>query len=142
MPANAALYLPKDAIDLTHVFETARAHKRLFGRVTHYDVTLGADVVRFNVMPADEVAGHVSGCQRYIDSLDQDATRKRDACAAIGLTRCVLGLVTAREFEDNDAIWQALFRIADAYDGYVFVHGSVLLPSGAVIAGPLLEESS
>jgi hypothetical protein len=140
MPANAALYLPKDAIDLTQVFETARAHKRLFGRVTHYDVTFGADVVRFNVMPAAEVAGHVSGLLRYVESLDQDATRKRDACFALQHTKTVLGLVTAREFEDNHAIWQALFRIADAYDGFVFAHGSVLLPSGAVLVGPLLEE--
>jgi len=27
-------------------------------------------------------------------------------------------------FSDNPAIWQALFKVADAFDGYVFVHAS------------------
>jgi hypothetical protein len=140
MPANAALYLPNESVDLTRVFDTAKAYKPLFGEVTHFEVMLGNDAARFSVMPRTEVALHIAGLLRYIDSLDQDATRKSAARRALSHTKTVLGLVTEREFEENHAIWQALFRIADVYDGFVFVYESVLLPSGAVLVGPMLDD--
>ena len=90
-------------------------------------------------MEPAQVAAHIAGFLRYIASLDQDKQRKADTSCVISHTKRVLGLVTDKEFEDNHAIWQSLFRIAAAYDGYVFVHGSVLLPNGAVLVGPLLE---
>jgi hypothetical protein len=84
-----------------------------------------------------DLQGHLDSFVRYIDSLDEEEQRKHDAKTIVQHSRCVLGLVTDQEFEENDALWQALFRIADVYDGYVFVHDSLLLPSGGVIVGPL-----
>ena len=118
MPANAAIYIPTEKVD----------------------VPLGGETVRFNIMPRDEVATHLTGFQNYIASLPDDADRKQDASRAIRQTRIVLGLVAASDFTDNHAIWQSLFRIADAFDGYVFVHDSILLPNGAVIVGPMRNQ--
>lgn len=140
MPANAALYIPQPAVDLGRVFEGVKSDKTLFRKASWYDVPLGGDTVRFNVMEPAKVQAHLAGFLGYIASLDQDAQRKEDTRQAIRHTQVVLGLKAAREFEDNPAIWQSLFRIADAYDGFVFVHGSVLLPSGAVLVGPMLSE--
>ncbi|GAA4806189.1 hypothetical protein [Lysobacter hankyongensis] len=139
MPANAAIYLPHDGVDLSTLFRDAKSDKTLFRKPTYFDVALDGDIVRFNVMEPSRVEAHLRGFLGYIDSLDQDAARKRDTANAIAHTRTVLGLITERDFEQNPAIWQSLFRIADAYDGFVFVHESVLLANGAVLVGPLLD---
>jgi len=34
---------------------------------------------------------------------------------------------------------QSLFKIADKYDGLIFTYDSVLLPSGTILVGPLLN---
>ena len=90
-------------------------------------------------MPPSEVRNHINGFLGYISSLDQDLKRKEDASYAISHTKIVLGLGSDKEFEENHSIWQSLFDIADKYDGFVFVHNSVLLPNGAVLVGPLLD---
>jgi hypothetical protein len=104
---------------------------------SYFDVPLDGETVRFNIMPRDRVAQHLTGFQNYIASLPDEVERKRDASQAIQQTRTVLGLVAASDFTGNHAIWQSLFKIADAFDGYVFVHDSILLPNGAVIVGPM-----
>lgn len=142
MPANAAIYIQQGSGDLSKVFDTVKSDKSLFRKATYYDVRLGNDVARFNVMAASDVKPHVEGLLRYIASLDQDEDRKQDTSFAIKHTTVVLGLETDKEFEDNPALWQSLFQIADAYNGFVFVYGSVLLPSGAVLVGPMLEDEN
>ncbi|EXA75032.1 hypothetical protein J517_4452, partial [Acinetobacter baumannii 118362] len=74
-----------------------------------------------------------------IASLDHDQKRKDDTSYAISHTKVVLGLVTDKEFDENPAIWQSLFKIADKYDGLIFTYDSVLLPSGTILVGPLLN---
>jgi hypothetical protein len=139
MPANAAIYIQRTGVDLARVFPKVASDKSLLRKATYYDVDIGGDTVRFNVMETARIESHLRGFLGYIDSLDQDPERKRDTAFAVAHTKTVLGLVTDREFEDNPEIWQSLFRIADAYDGLVFVHDSVLLPSGTVMVGPLLD---
>lgn len=139
MPANAAIYIQQGSGDIAKVFDNVRSNKRLFRDPTWYDVQLGDDIVRFNVMDSNDVQSHIKGLLRYIASLNHDEARKKDTAYAISHTTVVLGLVTDREFEENHMIWQSLFRIAGAYDGFVFVHNSLLLPSGTVLVGPLLD---
>ena len=139
MPANGTVYIQKDKVNLNEVFDNVKSNKGLFRKPTHYDVTLNGDVVRFNIMEDSQLRDHIKGFLGYISSLDQDEKRKEDTCYAISHTKIVLGLVADKEFEDNHAIWQSLFTIADKYDGFVFVHDSVLLPSGTVLVGPLLD---
>lgn len=137
MPANAAIYLPYDKVDLCTIFPTAKSNKGLFSAATYFDVPCGAETVRFNLMPPGMIGRHLAGFLGYIESLPDEPDRKRDAQTAVRQSRTVLGLVAESEFADNHAIWQALFQIADAYDGYVFVNDSVLLANGAVIVGPM-----
>ena len=141
MPAQGAVYIQQDKVDLAEVFEGVRSDKTLFRKASYYEVDLDGDTVRFNVMPRNEVAGHIRGFLGYIASLDQDEQRKRDTSHAVAHTQVVLGMVTDGEFEDNPAIWESLFRIATRYHGLVFVHGSVLLGGGNVLVGPLLDEA-
>jgi hypothetical protein len=139
MAANAAIYLPTDKVDLTDVFKSARGNGGLFKRATSYTVDINGDVVTFNLMPREQIPAHIQGFLGYIASLDEEAERKHDASFIVQHTKSVLGLVADREFEENHQIWASLFKIADYYDGYVFVHGSLLLPSGGVILGPLRD---
>lgn len=142
MPANAAIYLPTDSPDLTKIFPGAKSDIGLFKRrASQFTVPLNGSQAVFNVMPDNDLQAHLDSFLRYIDSLDEDAQRKADASQMVRHTKCVLGLLAAQEFEDNHAIWQSLFRIADAFDGYVFVHNSLLLPSGGVIFGPLRNDT-
>jgi hypothetical protein len=139
MPANAAIYIQRDDVDLATVFDAVKSDKGLFKKRSYFDVMLGSDLVRFNIMEQSKLAVHIAGFLRYIAGLDQDEQRKQDAREVISHTRVVLGLSTSREFDDNDAIWHSLFQIAAAYDGFVFVRDSLLLPNGAVLVGPLLD---
>lgn len=142
MPANGAIYIQKDTVDLKEVFGNVESDKGLFKKATYFDVNLDGDIVRFNVMDPAQVQTHIEGFLGYISSLDQDPQRIEDTSYAISHTKVVLGLKTDREFEENHAIWHSLFQIADRYDGFVFAHDSVLLPSGAVLVGPLLDENA
>lgn len=139
MPAYGAVYIQRDKVDLSDVFKKVTTDKALFRKATYYDIDLNGDSVRFNVMPSSEVPHHINGFLGYISSLNQDPIRIKETSYAISHTKIVLGLVSDREFEQNHAIWQSLFAIADKYDGFVFVHDSVLLPNGSVLVGPLLD---
>ena len=141
MPAKAAIYLPVESPDLTKVFPDARARGSLPGKPELFSLVLNGDAVTFNVLPQNELTGHLSGFLRYIASLNEEEQRKADASTIARMSKCVLGLQTTREFEDNHAIWQALFKIAAAFDGYILVHDSLLLPNGGVIFGPLRKRA-
>ncbi len=136
MPAKAAIYIQKNKINLFDVFDDVKTGTCPVEKTSCYEVTLGEDVVRFNIMPPSKVPKHIQGFQIYIKSLDQDQKRKDNTSSVISFTQIVLGLSTEREFEENHAIWQSLFKIADKYAGVVFVNGSVVLSNGAVLLGP------
>ena len=139
MPANGAIYIQKDTINLFDVFDKVKTGKSQDGKTSYYEVMLGDDAVQFNIMPPSEVVSHITGFLGYINSWAQDKKRKTETSSVISHTKIVLGLSTDREFEDNHEIWNSLFKIAEQYDGLVFVRGSVLLSNGAVLIGPLLN---
>lgn len=141
MPANGAVYIQTEKVDLNEVFDNVKSDKKLFQKPTYYDVNLNGDTVRFNVLKSTDIPKHINGFLGYISSLDQDVMRIEKTKEVISNTKTVISLVSEKEFEDNHAIWQSLFAIADKYDGYVFVYDSLLLPSGSVLVGPLLEEN-
>lgn len=140
MSANGAVYIQEDDVDLADVFGRVRTDQGSPDAISSYEVNLHGDIVRFNRMHPHDVPGHIEQFLAYIASLEQDEQRKHDASSAIRHTQVVLGLVTDKEFADNHAIWQSLFQIADRYNGFVFVYGSILLPNGAVLVGPMLDE--
>jgi len=93
MPANAAIYIQEDRVNLADVFDQVSSDKGFFKKASHYNVVLGEDSVRFNVMEPAAVPNHVNGLLGYIASLDQDEKRKNDTSHAISHTKVVLGLV-------------------------------------------------
>ncbi|WP_257971584.1 hypothetical protein [Vibrio parahaemolyticus] len=139
MAANGAIYIQRDNVDLKDVFDDVTSDKGIFRKPTYYDVKLGEDVVRFNIMESSEIPNHIDDFLGYIASLNNSDDRKEKTSYAISHTKVVLGLVSDTDFEDNHKIWQSLFRIADKYDGFVFVYDSVLLPNGAALVGPLVQ---
>jgi hypothetical protein len=140
MPAKAAIYIPQEKIDLGTLFPGTKSDKDLLSAASYFDVPLNGEIVRFNIMPRKDIARHMLGFLNYIASLPDEASRKQDASFAVRHTQIILGLVASSDFTDNHAIWQSLFQIADAFDGYVFVHDSILLPNGAVMVGRLRNE--
>ncbi len=142
MPANATIYLRRNEVNLSRLFEDVTSDKGIFKRRTFFDVRLGNDTVRFNVMDPAEIEFHLHGFLGYIASLNQDEERKNDARHLISHTKVVLGLVTDKDFKENDFIWPSLFKIADAFDGFIFVFDSVLLSNGAALVGALVENNA
>jgi hypothetical protein len=142
MPANGAVYIQEDKVNLYDIFEDVESDKGLFKKPTYYDVKLDGEVVRFNLIPSSEIPQHINGFLGYISSLDHDEERKEATSYAISHTKIVLGLSTDTEFEQNHSIWQSLFIIAEKYHGFVFVYDSVLLSNGAVLVGPMLEKDT
>jgi hypothetical protein len=139
MGANAAIYLPYDGVNLADLFEGMIAGQGVQGRQSHFEVVLNGESVLFNIMPQSEMPRHLQGFAGYIDSLDEPNQCKSDAKGLVQHTKTVLGMVAQSEFDENPALWQSLFQIADKWDGFVFVFDSVLLPNGGVIVGPLKE---
>ena len=139
--ANAAIYLPYSDFDLRDALEGAVATLDAAGRATRFDVMLGGEPVRFNIMPAAELSRHLAGFGGYVENLDEPDGRKADARLLIRNAKAVLGMVAGGDFEQNPALWQCLFRVADRWDGFVFVYDSVLLPNGGVVVGPLRQDA-
>ncbi len=137
MPANAAIYLPTDTVDLRHIYPEAKSDARFLRKPTYFEMQLGPDLVRYNFMPKEEISQHIRGFIAYLQHLDEKPERIHDWCIAIGLTQTVLGLVTNGEFRENHEIWESVFIIAQEYDGYVFVHDSLVLANGVPFIGPL-----
>jgi hypothetical protein len=135
MPANASLYLPYPSVDLRQVFPEATLVKDDLGE--KWEVSLGGDRVAFYRMPSEELPQHLAGLSAWVDGLDDDAGRKASTRMALSHTKTALGMVASSEFEDNQTLWESLFKIAAAFDGYVFAYDSVLLPSGGVLVGAL-----
>lgn len=136
MPANAALYLPREHVNLREIFESSVSNQK---DGEYFELLLDTDLTTYNIMPKADINGHISGFINYLSSLNEEKDRIQDAIAAIKHTKTVLGLVAEKEFDENPKIWESLFKIADKYNGYVFVYESLLLPNGGVILGSLRE---
>jgi hypothetical protein len=138
MPANGAVYIQRNDVNLSDVFKNVKSNKGIFRKATYFEVSLDGEIVRFNIMEPSTIQNHINGFLGYISSLNQSGDNNEKAKQALSHTKVVLGLETDKEFEDNQAIWQSLFKIAQAYDGLVFAHGSVLLPNGEALVEPAL----
>lgn len=137
MSANAALYLPEEHIELNDIFKSSVVNQ-VDGK--SFNLILGDDLVTYNIMPKIDIKEHILGLINYLYSLNEEKNRIEDAIQIIKHTKTVLGLVAEKEFDENPKIWESLFKIADKYNGYVFVYESLLLPNGGVILGPLKKE--
>lgn len=69
MPANGAIYIQRDKVDLKDVFDEVKSDKNFFKNATYFDVNLDGDTVRFNVMEGSQLPSHINGFLRYISSL-------------------------------------------------------------------------
>ena len=136
MGANAALYLPTEPPRLTGLFPPVYPEKRLIGRPSYYRFTIDHELVQLNVMPPEELPGHLHGFESYVRRLGGSPTRERDALELIRRTKLVLGLVTRLEFATSESLWPALLRLADANDAFLFVNDSLVLWTGGVVIGP------
>jgi hypothetical protein len=137
MQANAALYLPAERVDLADVFPGTRAAGGIFSRNMAFEVPFKDTYVRFNVMPARDVAEHLRQFVAYVESLEDAAADKEAAKDAITKARTVLGLQTELEFEGNEELGNLLEQINDRYKGCLFMFDSVVLHGGDVLVGPL-----
>jgi len=138
MAAQAAIYLPMEDADLRKVFPNATTDRSLIRRASYYEVELNGETVRFNVMPKQEIPGHLLGLQSYVQSLPDPEDQKTAVIQAARKVRTVFGLLAQSEFVDNAAIWESLLRIAQRFDGFLFVYSSVILSDSTVAVGPLL----
>ena len=134
MAANAVLYLPSEQIELRDIFGEAASYQEY---KECFELIIDSDLITYNVMPKADVGKHIRGFINYLSSLNEEKNRIEDAIQAIKHTKTALGLVAEKEFDENPKIWESLFKIADKYNGYVFVYESLLLPNGGVILGSL-----
>ena len=135
MQANAALYLPAERVDLADVFPGARAAGGSFSPKMAFDVPFKDTYVRFNVMPARDVAEHLRQFVAYVESLEDAPADKEAAKDAIAKARTVLGVQTELEFEGNEELGDLLEQINDRYKGCLFLFDSVVLHEGTCLPG-------
>ncbi|CAH0535193.1 hypothetical protein VST7929_02854 [Vibrio stylophorae] len=146
MAANAAIYLPVDQIDPTHVFDKVTLIPAENAQTAHsYQIDLskvgsGQTIIQLNVMEKSVMTPHLTSFVNYVAGLDEPEERRLTAAKVIGQTRMVVGLVTAQDFQDDPEIWHALFRLAGHYRGFVFVHDSLVMANGMPLVGPLVEK--
>ncbi len=137
MPANAALYLPVDDVELSDIIPNAQRTGGFLWWGTAFQVPIKGGIVRFNVMPKGEVSQHLAQFSTYVASLDENDASKEAATRAIAATGLVLGLETQLEFEGNDEIGELLEKINDHYKGFIFMFDSLVLHGNEVLVGPL-----
>jgi hypothetical protein len=137
MPANAALYLPVDDVELADVIPNATRTGGFLWQGTAFKVPIKGGTVRFNVMPKVDVPQHLAQFSAYIASLDENDASKQAAARAIGATTTVLGLETQLEFEDTEEIGELLEKINDHYRGFIFMFDSIVLHGNEILVGPL-----
>jgi hypothetical protein len=77
MPANAALYLPIESVDLADVFPDAKPAGGFFDSKSAFRVPFKDTSVRFNVMPRADVPEHLEQLVAYIDSLQDTPVDKK-----------------------------------------------------------------
>jgi hypothetical protein len=59
VPANAAIYIPSESVDLAKVFPDTKSDIGIFRKkATWFSVPLNGARVTFNVMPAKDVRDH------------------------------------------------------------------------------------
>jgi hypothetical protein len=104
MQATASLYLPVAEVDLRDVFPGAQLAGGLFARGSAFRVPFKDGSVRFNIMPAAQVARHLAQFVAYIESLEESEAAKETAARAVEATKTVLGLQTDLEFEGNEEL--------------------------------------
>ncbi|MFO0748236.1 MAG: DUF4272 domain-containing protein [Myxococcota bacterium] len=107
------------------------------GIATQYEIRVYHDKVIFYVMPEADMQRHLAGFSRYVGSLGDDERRVADARKLIGKTTGVLGMVTDVTFDDNPGIWELIFAVIGAFDGFVFTFDSLVLANRTVLVGPL-----
>ena len=139
MPANAAIYLPHEELDLAAAAPWIQVVARPAPGAEHFDCLVDGDAVRFNVMTGAALTQHLRGLRGWLATQDLHPDVRTPMDAAVTRIRTTLGLRTDREFEDNHRIWECLFAVAGHYDGFVFTYNSVLLPGGEAVCGPLRE---
>ena len=137
MPANAALYLPVDDVELADIIPSVKRTGGFLWRGTAFQVPIKGGMIRFNVMPRDELSHHLGQLSAYVASLDEDDASKEAATVAIAATGTVLGLETQLEFEGNGEISELLEKINDHYKGFIFMFDSLVLHGNEVLVGPL-----
>lgn len=112
------------------------------GDSPHYEFVVRGDAIRLNVMPSDEVKGHLRAFARWASSQADASERKTDAIMLIEHTRTVLDLVTDAEYESNQELWPWLFDCARRNDGFLFILDSLYLANGAVLLGSARDVDS
>lgn len=142
MPANATLYLPISKPEIISLFPGTKSDKKLLTKATYYDLPLSDKRIRLNVFPVENLKEHLSGFIGYLHTLNATSEEVQSMSQMILGTKCVLGLVTELEFDDVPQLWQAILRIAQEHNGFIFHASSVLRNDGLPLVGPARDAAS
>jgi hypothetical protein len=136
--AHGAIYLETNPPDVSVLGESVTFHPAGAGAGAKYEFMLGGKPVTLNVLPANEIPGHLSGFSGFVQHLKEDPeANRRDAVSRISRIRCVLGIITEIEFDDD--LFEPVSKLIHANGGFLFTFNSIYLWDGTVIVGPMRD---
>jgi hypothetical protein len=131
--ANVAIYLEKNPPDFSSLGEGVIFTSDKSG--TRYEFMVAGQPVIFDALPQEQLAQHLLGFSGYVRQLKDDPEEnRRDAVDRISRIRCVLGMITDTEFDEN--LFEPLSKLMWYNGGLVFSYDSIYLYDGSVLVGP------
>ena len=131
--SHGAIYLEKNPPDFSSLGEGVTFTSDKSG--AKYEFMVDGQPVTLNVLPEDQLAQHLLGFSGFVRQLKNDPEEnRRDAVDRISRIRCVLGMITDAEFDEN--LFEPLSKLMWYNGGLVFAYNSIYLSDGSVLVGP------
>jgi len=137
--AHGAIYLETLQPDIAALGDGVIFTSASGGADAKYEFTVGETPVILNVMPSDQIPGHLRGFCGYVQQLRDPEPQRQDAIERISRIRHVLGLVTEPEFDQVPVLWSRLCELTRINGGLVFTFNSIYLSDGTVLVGPMRD---
>lgn len=137
MVESCTVYLPIPKVPLKKHFPGGRAKGARFWAPTIYTYDAGDGVVRLKPMAPRKVLVHLDGFGGFINQLPDRSEAKARARELVEGARSVITVEFAEPVAPASVAFAAVLSLVEEYQGFMLVQGSVMLPDGRFVVGPL-----
>ncbi|NHQ84632.1 DUF4272 domain-containing protein [Iodobacter sp. HSC-16F04] len=137
---DCALYFPLEKLPLKSAFPNGKSNGGLFRSATWFEYESGEGTVRLN-LNHENLAEHLRGFRGYIAQLPDNGVARSEAQRLIQLTQAAVGVILPHPASPDSQLFASLMKLIKQFDGFMFVAGSILLPDGSFLIGPMANQS-
>lgn len=138
MSENTIILLPVD-ISALNKSTSSISHVRVLDK--QVELIRGADSAKFKILNSSDRDQEIDRLLKICKDSKSPIDTQNDVMTIVSKTRSILKLNSTEEFSENKFLWESLFLVSDANNGFVFTHNSLILPNGAVIFGELKNQT-